>query len=169
MNQISFIVITLSPSIIRINGPHLKQVKNKTKTFQSPSFYIKGSLRGNHHMKSNFIWVLLGNSLAGMKQQSTKERKIVWNPFVCSCPGGSPGRRPGFAEAEKAHKGHQPLSLLRIRVFPEVTLSGQRGGLVASQFFAGQCGSSGKRLWSQLACSGTPRPCFTAAQTLLHV
>lgn len=69
-------------------------------------------------MKSNFIWVLLGNSLAGMKQSSMKERKIVWNPFVCSCPGGSPGRRPGFAEAEKAHKGHQPLQFAQDKGFP---------------------------------------------------
>lgn len=67
------------PTTIKINRTHLKRKTTtitkkhkKSKTFWSPTFSTKGSLRRNHHMKSKFIWVLLGNSLTGMQKWSKR-------------------------------------------------------------------------------------------------
>ena len=128
-------------------------------------------------MKSNFIWVLLGNNLTGMQHGSKKERKMAWNPFVCSSPRGGLGSKPGAAEAEKAHEGHQPPQFAQDEGFPGCgTFSAKTGlvpgkwdGWVPSSPFQDSVAASGKRLWSQQSCSRTPRPCFAAGQTIQRV
>lgn len=109
-------------------------------------------------MKSNFIWVLLGNGLTGMQQWSKKERKMAWNPFVCSCPTGSLGSKPGAAEAEKAHEGHQPPQFARDEGFPGCGTFSAKTGPVPGKW-DGWAPSSPLQDWQLLERgSGVSRP-----------
>lgn len=93
-------------------------------------------------------------------------RKTVWNPFVCCCSGGSPGRKPGATGVQKRMGGPHPSQSAWDRGFPGWATCGAKTGTVLDKWdgwspsspLQGSVAGSEKSLSSRGAGARTPKP-----------